>query len=156
MDARTAAVALATLCALAGCKRNSSSSAPSPGSTAPATAAPQAATAGSATAAPSDDDARCESLRKRFRDRLAAASNACESDGDCTCSPGGIEPAGCGRVVDRKTAKELYELYDTIRTDCGLDFQCGAQRCLARCVGGRCQRDAERIDGPTPTPELLP
>lgn len=140
---------------LAGCDPSGRSAAP-PGASGKAAASSSVADgspASSASDTGSGPTAECEALRRRFRERLATATNGCKTAADCTCSPGGIEPAGCGRVVDSASAKALYLLYNQIREDCGLDFNCAATRCLVKCSGGHCQRDHEQTDRPQ-LPEL--
>ncbi|RLB51881.1 MAG: hypothetical protein DRI90_22630 [Deltaproteobacteria bacterium] len=152
-------VIVTTACSLVACEPNSPRAQPPNPSAQPRPSAaktdPQPAP--SVSAAASASSAPCEALRKRFGERLAAASNACKTAADCTCSPGGINPAGCGQVVDRESAKELYSLYNQFRTDCGLDRHCAPRRCRVKCTNSYCREDHDAADHhPQPITPLPP
>jgi hypothetical protein len=147
---------ITTACAVMACEPGGPTaqqpvpSAPTPSGAAADPTAPQPSA--TASSEPDESTAKCKSLRKRFADRLAGATNACKTSADCTCSPGGIDPAGCGQVVDSETAKALYLLYNEFRTDCGLDRNCAPRRCLTQCTNGYCREDYEARDRATPKP----
>lgn len=88
----------------------------------------------------------CEKLREEFQTLLGAATTHCSNDEDCSCGPGGIEPAGCGRIMNKQSAEKLYGAYSRFRQQCGLDLHCAPRRCLAACENGSCVERHERLE----------
>ncbi len=96
--------------------------------------------AGAAWAQDPLPESYCKALEVAFQSRLAAATYACTQDSDCSNRPGGIEGTGCGSVVDKTTAQDLFAIYTVIQRDCGLAFLCAPEISIPVCVGGRCQQ----------------
>lgn len=81
----------------------------------------------------------CDEIVKRFRDRLAAATNTCKTAADCGChNP--VDPAtGCGGVVDQETAAQLSSIESEFhKSACTWQVQCAPRRCQPSCVQGHC------------------
>ena len=94
-------------------------------------------------------EAGCAALKAEFRKTYEAAGRSCQKDSDCTCCPGGIDPAGCGTVMNQKSASELYRIYAKVRKDCGLDRHCAPRLCRAGCRNGGCvELPREEFDQP--------
>jgi hypothetical protein len=70
----------------------------------------------------------------------------CAANTDCTCGPGGIDPAGCGQVMNRESAERLFPLYRDVAKRCGLDRHCAPSRCLVSCQNGSCTRQYDTPD----------
>ncbi|PKN49992.1 MAG: hypothetical protein CVU63_00560 [Deltaproteobacteria bacterium HGW-Deltaproteobacteria-20] len=98
----------------------------------------------SASAVPTMDP--CVELRARFRQLHEAAGMHCTANTDCTCGPGGIDPAGCGQIMNRESAERLLPLYREVAKRCGLDRRCAPSRCLAACQNGTCTRLSDTPD----------
>ena len=133
-------VVLVMVCSIS-CKRD----APSPSGAVSATAS------AAASASVNEQEAACQALKEQFRKKLGAAETWCESSADCACSPGGIDPGGCGRVMNRKSANALYDIYTKFHAQCSLDRACAPRRCNAKCDEGRCVRG---VDTPPELPEI--
>lgn len=88
----------------------------------------------------------CDQLRGEFQTLLRAATTHCSKDDDCTCGPGGIAPAGCGRIMNKASADNLYKAYSQFRQRCDLDFHCAPESCLTACENGRCEQRPESTE----------
>jgi hypothetical protein len=111
---------------------------------------PSNASASASSQVPQDP---CDQLRGDFQTLLGAATTHCSKDDDCTCGPGGIEPAGCGRIMNRESAEKLFRAYTRFHRQCDLDLHCAPETCRAACENARC---VQRFDSTEVHPVLRP
>jgi hypothetical protein len=127
---------VALACAPA-CTRESPGTTPASPDPAPsAKSTPSASPTSSAITGP----LACADIRRRFADRLRAATRACKTAGDCGCYDP-VSDASCGGVVDASTSEALAKIETEFHAaNCPWLVQCGPWVCKPSCVAGRCQR----------------
>lgn len=89
---------------------------------------------------PGAPPSRCTDFPVAYDNAVTRASNACSTDDDCKCYPGGVSPNhACGYVTDKATAAVLESLAkDFNARHCEQRLACAAWRCAPVCRGGRC------------------